>query len=100
MKAFQVIGSYDASRVGYRKSMQNFSVQVAADDENAAREKVLSDLGSKHRKKRVEITFTEVKPLAAADVTDAVVKHRSVRSDERARDAPGHGRPRGLQGPA
>jgi large subunit ribosomal protein LX len=76
MKAFQVIGSYDASRVGYRKSMQNFSVQVAADDENAAREKVLSDLGSKHRKKRVEITFSEVKALAAADVTDPIVKHQ------------------------
>lgn len=76
MKAFQVIGSYDASRVGYRKSMQNFSVQVAAVDENAAKEKVLSDLGSKHRKKRVEITFAEVKALAAADVTDPVVKHQ------------------------
>jgi len=55
MKAFQVTGSYDASRVGYRKSMQNFSVQVAAVDENAAKEKVLSDLGSKHRKRREEI---------------------------------------------
>ncbi len=76
MKAFQVIGSYNASRVGYRKSVQNFSVQVPADDENAAREKVLSDLGSKHRKKRVEITFSEVKALAAADVTDPIVKHQ------------------------
>ncbi len=76
MKAFQVTGSYDASRVGYRKSMQNFSVQVAAVDENAAKDKIMSDLGSKHRKKRVEITFTEVKPLANADVTDAVVKHQ------------------------
>lgn len=76
MKAFQVSGSYDASRVGYRKSMQKFSVQVAADDESAAKEKVLSDLGSKHRKKRVEISFAEIKPLAAADVTDPVVKHQ------------------------
>jgi len=76
MKAFQVIGSYDASRVGYRKSMQNFSVQVAAVDENAAREKVLSDLGSKHRKKRDEIVFAEVKLLAPADVTDPIVQHQ------------------------
>jgi large subunit ribosomal protein LX len=76
MKAFQVTGSYDASRVGYRKSMQNFSVQVAAVDENAAKEKVLSDLGSKHRKRREEIALAEVKPLAAADVTDPVVKHQ------------------------
>ncbi len=76
MKAFQVIGSYDASRVGYRKSMQNFSVQVAAENENAAREKVLSDLGSKHRKRREEITLSEVKTLAAADVTDPIVKHQ------------------------
>ncbi len=76
MKAFQVTGSYDASRVGYRSSMQNFSVQVAAVDENAAKERVLSDLGSKHRKKRGEITLAEVKPLAPADVTDPVVKHQ------------------------
>ncbi len=76
MKAFQVTGSYDASRVGYRKSIQKFSVQVAAVDENAAREKVLSELGSKHRKKRVEIELAEIKPLAPADVTDPVVKHQ------------------------
>ena len=77
--------------MGYRKHAE-LQRQVAADGGRGARE-VLSDLGSKHRKKRVEITFTEIKPLAAADVTDAVVKRRSVRSDERARDAPGHGRP-------
>jgi len=76
MKGFQVTGSYDASRVGYRQSIQNFSVQVAAADENAAREKVLSELGSKHRKKRGEITLTAIKPLAAADVTDPIVKHQ------------------------
>jgi len=62
--------------VGYRQSIQNFSVQVAAADENAAREKVLSELGSKHRKKRGEITLTAIKPLAAADVTDPIVKHQ------------------------
>ena len=76
MKAFQVIGSYDASRVGYRKSIQRFNVQVAAADEAAAKEKVLSDLGSKHRKKRSEISFTEIRPLSPSEVTDPVVKHQ------------------------
>ena len=76
MKAFQAIGSYTASRGSYRKINQNFKVQVAAADENEAREKVLSDLGSKHRIKRVDVTFTEIKPMAAEEVTDPVVKYQ------------------------
>ena len=76
MKAFQAIGSYNASRGSYRRINQNFKVQVAAADENEAREKVLSDLGSKHRIKRVDVTIAEISPLAAADVTDPVVKYQ------------------------
>jgi len=76
MKAFQAIGSYNASRGSYRKINQNFNVEVAAVDEKAAVEKVLSDLGSKHRIKRVDVHFTEIKPMASADVTDPVVKYQ------------------------
>ncbi|MCG7844374.1 MAG: hypothetical protein MIO90_02970 [Methanomassiliicoccales archaeon] len=76
MKAFQAIGSYNASRGSYRKINQNFKVEVAADDEKAAVEKVLSDLGSKHRIKRVDVHFTEVKTIATADVINPVVKYQ------------------------
>lgn len=76
MKAFQAIGSYNASRGSYRKINQNFKVQVAAADENEAREKVLSDLGSKHRIKRVDVNFAEIKAIDAAEVTDPVVKYQ------------------------
>lgn len=76
MKAFQATGSYNACRGSYRKITQTFSVQVAAADEKEAVEKVLSDLGSKHRVKRVNVTFNEVKPMAATDVTNPVVKYQ------------------------
>lgn len=76
MKAFQAIGSYNASRGSYRKINQNFKVEVAADDEKSAVEKVMSDLGSKHRIKRVDVHLTEIKPMATADVTDPVVKYQ------------------------
>jgi len=39
-------------------------------------ERVLSDLGSKHRIKRVNVTFTEIKAMATEDVTDQVVKYQ------------------------
>lgn len=76
MKAFQATGSYNACRGSYRKITQTFKVEVAAADEKEATEKVLSDLGSKHRVKRSNVKFTEIKPLAAADVTDPVVKYQ------------------------
>jgi len=76
MKAFQAIGSYNASRGSYRTINQAFKIEVAADNEEAAREKVLSDLGSKHRVKRANVNFTEVSALDAANVTDPVVKHQ------------------------
>jgi large subunit ribosomal protein LX len=76
MRAFQATGSYNASRGSYRKIDQTFKVQVAAADEKEAVEKVLSDLGSKHRVKRVNVTFTEVRPMEPAEVTDPVVKYQ------------------------
>ncbi|TFG56066.1 MAG: hypothetical protein E4H30_05525 [Methanomassiliicoccus sp.] len=76
MKAFQAIGSYNACRGSYRKIIQNFNIQVAAVDEKAAKERVLSDLGSKHRIKRANVIFTEIKAMATEDVTDQVVKYQ------------------------
>ncbi|MBN1109461.1 MAG: hypothetical protein JXA45_01745 [Methanomassiliicoccales archaeon] len=76
MRAFQATGSYNASRGSYRKIDQIFKVQVAAADEKEAVEKVLSDLGSKHRVKRVNVTITEVRSMEPAEVTDPVVKYQ------------------------
>jgi len=70
MKAFRVAGSFADPR-----KRQPFSIEVAAENEDAVREKVLSTLGSKHRLKRWEIEITEITELAPDQVTNHVVKY-------------------------
>jgi len=48
---------------------------VAAENEDAARERVLSNLGSRHKLKRWEISIDELVELAPADITDRLVQH-------------------------
>jgi len=70
MKAFRVVGSYADPR-----KRQKFSMEAAAESEEAVREKVLSTLGSKHRLKRWEIDITEVTELSPDQITNHVVKY-------------------------
>ena len=70
MKGFRAKGFYKDKRKD-----QDFTVEVAAADENAAREKVLSNLGSRHKLKRWEITINEITELAPADITDRLVQY-------------------------
>ncbi len=68
MKAFRVAGEFLMGR-----TFQPFSLEVAAEDEEAAEERVLSILGSRHRTRRKHIRVREVAEISPADVEDAAV---------------------------
>ncbi len=72
MKAFRVTGSY----ADPRQKQQPFSVEMAAEDEAAVREKALSTIGSKHKLKRWQINITDVAEIPADQVTNHVVKYQ------------------------
>jgi len=72
MKAFLIKGTHADKRQG----RQIFSVEMAAEDEAAVREKALSTLGSQHRLKRWQIDISEISELSAGKVTDHVVKYQ------------------------
>ena len=71
MKAFLVTGHFADPR-----KEQPFSIEMAAEDEAAVREKTLSTIGNRHQMKRWQITITDVKELPADQVTDHVVKYQ------------------------
>ena len=71
MKAFRVTGSYDDPR-----QKQPFSIEMAAEDESAVRDKALSTIGSKHKLKRWQIEITSVEEIPADQVTNHVVKYQ------------------------
>ncbi len=71
MKAFRVTGNYADPR-----KRQPFSIEMAAEDEAAVKEKALSTIGSKHKLKRWQIDITEIVELSADQVTDHVVKYQ------------------------
>ncbi len=71
MKAFLVTGHFADPR-----KEQPFSIEMAAEDEAAVREKTLSTIGSRHKMKRWQITITDVKELPADQVTDHLVKYQ------------------------
>ncbi|MCL2891047.1 MAG: 50S ribosomal protein L18Ae [Methanomassiliicoccaceae archaeon] len=70
MKGFRAKGSFKDAR-----SRQVFTVEVAAANEDAAKERILSNLGSRHKLKRWEITIDEIVELAPSDITDRLVAH-------------------------
>ncbi len=72
MKAFRLTGSYADVRYG----KQPFTVEMAAEDESAVREKAYSTIGSKHKLKRWQIDIAEVSEISADQVTDHVVKYQ------------------------
>lgn len=71
MKAFRITGSYADPR-----KRQPFTIEMAAEDEAAVREKALSTLGSKHKLKRWEIDITEIVEIPADQVVNHVVKYQ------------------------
>ena len=72
MKGFRVTGSFDDVRQG----KQPYSVEIAAEDEAAAREQVVSIFGSKHKVKRWQIRIDDVKELSNDEIVNHVVKYK------------------------
>ncbi|MBA3046474.1 MAG: 50S ribosomal protein L18a [Candidatus Thermoplasmatota archaeon] len=71
MKAFKVTGTFQMGRM-----TQHFSKEVISKDKNGATETILSDLGSKHKVKRYQISIKEVVELKPEDITDTIVSHK------------------------
>lgn len=71
MKAFEVSGQFMISH----KKWQPFAMEVAAADEDGAREKTLALLGSRHKVKRKGVLIAGVKSLKHDEVKDNLVKH-------------------------
>jgi large subunit ribosomal protein LX len=76
MIAFRAVGTYLTSTEKYHKRDQPFSVEVAAKDEEDAKHVVYSNIGSRHRVLRKNITITEIKALGKDEVVDPVVKYQ------------------------
>lgn len=72
MKAFRVTGNYADPRM----NRQPFSVEMAAEDEAAVKEKALSTIGSKHKLKRYQIDITEIVEIANDEITNSIVKYQ------------------------
>jgi large subunit ribosomal protein LX len=72
MKAFRVTGNY----ADPRQIRQPFSIEMAAEDEAAVKEKALSTIGSKHKLKRYQIDITDVVEIANDEITNSVVKYQ------------------------
>ncbi len=70
MKAFRISGRF---RMG--RAWQPFSKEVAAADEAAAREKLLSVLGSQHGVARKYVTIAQVAEVPTDQVQDHAVKY-------------------------
>ncbi|MCQ2070799.1 MAG: 50S ribosomal protein L18a [archaeon] len=71
MKAFLVTGSFADPR-----KEQPFSIEMAAEDEAAVKEKALSTIGSRHKMKRWQITIDKVEEVPADKVVNPVVKYQ------------------------
>jgi ribosomal protein L20A (L18A) len=71
-KVFRVTGSF---RTGYHD--QPFSKELVAADEKAARELMMSLLGSKHAAPRRLIKIKDCREVAADQVESAVIRHQA-----------------------
>ena len=65
-KIWRATGEYRKDRRTYK-----FAVEMLSLKEEHVREHVYSDIGSKHRVKRRQIEFAEVKEIKPKEVTDA-----------------------------
>jgi large subunit ribosomal protein LX len=71
MKAFRATGSFKTGKFTWQK----YSIEVAALDEAGAAEKVMSDLGSRHKLKRTEIKIDELRALEANEIENPAVQY-------------------------
>lgn len=71
MKPFRVTGHFE---MGHNRK-QPFTKQFAAEDEERVRERVLSELGSRHAVTRRQITITDVSVITDEEELDPIVRH-------------------------
>jgi len=71
LKPFRVEGSF---KMGLKTT--KFSIETIGKDAQAARERILSTIGSKHRVDRHHMRIDAVTEIKPEDVTDAVVQHQ------------------------
>lgn len=71
MKPFSVTGHF---QMGHNRK-QPFTKQFAAEDEEAVRERVLSEIGSRHGVSRRNIQIQEVRVLSDDEDWDPIVRH-------------------------
>lgn len=75
MKAFRVKGKFIMGKSIMSKNWQRFSKEVASLNKEEAKERVYSDLGSKHRVKRRNIKVEEIEEIAEDEITNSRVKY-------------------------
>ena len=68
MKAFRVTGTFRMGRM-----VQNFSKEIACDRKEEATELIYSDLGSRHKVKRYDISIDSVDEIKPDEISDSVV---------------------------
>ncbi len=71
MKAFRIRGAF---RMG--RTRQSFTQEVAAETQEEAVQRVLSELGSRHRAKRRDIAVEEIVEVPREEVESSVVLYR------------------------
>ena len=68
-KIWRVEGKYHK-----KKRVFVFGIEMIADKEAHVREKILSELGSRHRVKRNTVEFTEIREIEPEEVTDLDIR--------------------------
>jgi len=77
MKAYRVKGKFLMKDV-----WQPFSKEVVGENEEEARERLLSIMGSRHRVKRRMVKIEEMKELQKDEIEDAVIRYIVERKNE------------------
>lgn len=72
MQAYKITGTF----ADVRQGRQPFSVEVAAESTDAAKEQLVSTLGSRHKVKRTQIDITEIVEVANENIVDPTVKYK------------------------
>ncbi len=70
MKAFRIAGHYPAS-----KKKQNFTIDFVASDEEDAKHRLFSHIGSRHRVQRRHITIESIDQIDPSTSSSAHVIH-------------------------
>jgi large subunit ribosomal protein LX len=63
-KVWRAVGKYKKKRKTYR-----FSKEMISSKESHVRERVLSELGSRHRVKRKDVVITKIEEISPEDVS-------------------------------